>query len=227
MTDYAASTADISVDVEETGRGFTPILSLNFSPSDKLNIAVKYEFKTKLELTTKVKDNKGGGIFTDGTKVIADLPAILFLGVQFKPVERLTLAGSFNYYFDKNVDYDGSDLVDINMIDDNFLEYGLGAEYGVSDKFRVSAGWLATNTGVNSNYQSDMDYDTNTNSFGAGFGYRILPLIDLNIGGQYTLYADGSKTFNHMLGTIPVPVTETYKKSTWVVGVGLDFYFGM
>jgi long-subunit fatty acid transport protein len=213
--------------VEETGRGFTPILSLNFSPSDKLNIAVKYEFKTKLELTTKVKDNKGGGIFTDGTKVIADLPAILFLGVQFKPVERLTLAGSFNYYFDKNVDYDGSDLVDINMIDDNFLEYGLGAEYGVSDKFRVSAGWLATNTGVNSNYQSDMDYDTNTNSFGAGFGYRILPLIDLNIGGQYTLYADGSKTFNHMLGTIPVPVTETYKKSTWVVGVGLDFYFGM
>jgi long-chain fatty acid transport protein len=225
MTGYAASTADIYVDAEETGMGFTPILSLNISPSDKFNFSVKYEFKTKLELKTKVKDNKGGGVFTDGTKVIADLPAILSLGVQFKPVEKLLLAGSFNYYFDKKVDYDGSDLIDINMIDHNFLEYGLGAEYGVTDKFRVSAGWLGTKTGVNSNYQSDMDFDTNTNTIGAGFGYRILPLIDLNIGGQYTLYADGSKTFNHMLGTIPVPVTETYKKKTWVVGVGLDFYF--
>ena len=46
------------------------ILSANFSPSDKLNIAVKYEFKTKLELTTKVASNMGGGIFVDGTKVI-------------------------------------------------------------------------------------------------------------------------------------------------------------
>ena len=226
MTGYAASTADLYVDAEETGMGFTPILSLNISPSDKFNFSVKYEFKTKLELKTKVKDNKGGGVFTDGTKVIADLPAILSLGVQFKPVEKLLLAGSFNYYFDKNVDYDGSDLININMIDHNFLEYGLGAEYGVTDKFRVSAGWLGTKTGVNSNYQSDMDFDTNTNTFGAGFGYRILPLIDLNIGGQYTLYADGSKTFNHMLGAIPVPLTETYKKKTWVVGVGLDFYFG-
>ncbi len=227
MTGYAASTADLSVDAERTGTGYTPILSLNFSPSDKLNIAVKYEFKTKLELTTKVKDNNGGGIFTDGAKITADLPAILFVGVQFKPVEKLMLAGTFNYYFDKNVDYDGSELLDINMIDKNFLEYGIGAEYGVTDKLRVSAGWLATNSGVSSNYQSDMDYSTDAHSFGAGFGFRILPMIDLNVGGQYTLYEDGSKTFNHMLGTVPVPVTEIYKKSTWLVGVGLDFYFGM
>jgi long-chain fatty acid transport protein len=227
MTGYAASTADIYVDAERTGMGYTPILSLNFSPSDKLNIAVKYEFKTKLELTTKVKDNKGGGIFTDGAKIIADLPAILFVGVQFKPVEKLMLAGTFNYYFDKNVDYDGSELLNINMIDKNFFEYGLGAEYGVTDKLRVSAGWLATNSGVSSNYQSDMDYSTDAHSFGAGFGFHILPMIDLNVGGQYTLYSDDSKTFNHMLDTFPVPVTEIYKKSTWLVGVGLDFYFGM
>jgi len=29
-----------------------------------------------------------------------------------------------------------------------------------------------------------------------------------------------------MLGTIPVPVMDTYNKETWVVAVGLDFYFG-
>jgi hypothetical protein len=226
MTSNAASTQNIEVDAEQTGTGYTPIISANFSPSDKLNIAVKYEFKTKLELTTKVKANMGGGIFTDGTKVIADMPALLAVGVEFKPVDKLKIAASMNYYFDKNVDYDASELLDINMIDKNFMEYGLGLEYGLSEKLRVSAGWVATSTGVNSNYQNDQEYSTNTNSFGAGFGYRITKMIDLNIGGQYTFYKEGSKDFNHMLGTVAVPVTETYNKKTWLIGVGLDFYFG-
>jgi long-subunit fatty acid transport protein len=226
MTGYAAQTSDIFVDAKQTGTGFTPLLSVNFSPNDKLNLALKYEFKTKLNLTTSVPAGKGGGVFTDGTKVIADLPAIIFFGVEYKPIDKLMIAGTFNYYFDKNVDYDGSETLAINMIDKNFLEFGLGAEYGVSEKLRVSAGWLATQTGVNADYQSDMGFSTNTNTFGAGFGYRISPMIDLNIGGQYTLYKDDSKTFNHMLGATPIPVTETYKKSTWLIGVGLDFSFG-
>ena len=221
MAGYAASSQDIYVDAEETGTGYTPILSANFSPSEKLNIAIKYEFQTKLELTTKVNDNKGGGVFTNGAKIIADLPAILFVGVEYKPMEKLMVAGTFNYYFDKQVDYDGSKTLNINMIDKNFLEFGLGAEYGLSEKLRVSGGWVATKTGVNSDYQSDQTYSTSTNSFGAGFGYRISPMIDLNLGGQYTFYAEGSKSFTHT-----VPVTETYNKKTWLIGVGLDFYFG-
>ena len=225
FTGYAAATQDLYVDVEETGRGFTPILSVNFSPTDKLNIAVRYDFKTKLELTTKVRDGKGGGIFTDGEKVIADLPAILAVGAQYQLFKKLMVAGSFNYYFDQNVDYDGSELVEIDMIDKNFMEYGIGAEYAFNEKLRASAGFSATLTGVNENYQSDQTYSANTGSFGAGFGYRISRLIDLNLGGQYTTYATASKDFNHMLGTIPIPVTETYDKSTWLIGIGLDFYF--
>ena len=62
------------------------------------------------------------------------------------------------------------------------------------------------------------DYSTNTNSFGGGLGFRITPMIDLNLGGQYTIYDTDSKEFNHYLGTYPVPVTETYTKSTWLVG---------
>ena len=223
---YAAATSNREVDVEETGTGFAPILSLNIAPSEKLNIALRYEFQTKLELTTKVIDNKSAGIFTDGSKAIADMPASLSAGINYKPVNKLSVAGSLNYYFDKNVDYDGSESADINMIDKNFIEFGLGAEYGINDNLRASAGWVTTMTGVNSDYQSDQTYSTNTNSFGAGFGYRITPMIDLNLGGQYTLYADDSKTFNHMIGINPVPTTETYKKNTWVVGIGLDFYFG-
>ncbi len=226
MTANAAGTQDIAVDAERSGMGYTPIISANFSPSDKLNIAVKYEFQTKLELTTKVNNNNGGGIFVDGSKIIADMPAMLAAGIEYKPLDKLMVTASMNYYFDKNVDYDGSKAISIKMIDKNFTEYALGLEYSLSMKLRASAGWLGTYTGVNSNYQNDQTYSLSSNSFGAGFGYRINGMIDLNIGGQYTMYKENSKEYSHLLGTFPFTVKETYNKNTWVVGVGLDFTFG-
>ena len=57
----AAATDDREVDVELTASGFTPIISLNIKPSDKFNVALKYEFNTKLEYTTKVNNNLDGG----------------------------------------------------------------------------------------------------------------------------------------------------------------------
>jgi long-chain fatty acid transport protein len=226
MTGYAAQTQDLYVDVDQTGNGYSPILSVNISPVENLNIALKYEFKTNLKLTTKVYEGKGGGVFTDGQEVIADMPAMLAAGIEFRPVEKLMVSGSMNYYFDKDVDYDGSESLDVNMIDKNFTEYALGAEYGLSDKLRVSAGWLGTFAGVNDEYQNDQRFDLNTNSFGGGIGYSVAPMLDINLGGQYTMYKEGTKGFSHMLGQIPVPVKETYNKKTWVVAVGLDFHFG-
>jgi len=228
---YLLDATSVDADAEMNGTGFTPILSLNYAPSEKLNVAIRYEFKTKLNLKTTVHKKwnvplDAEGMFIQDSVAIADLPAFLCIGANFKPIDKLMLSGSLNYYFDKGVDYDGQSDAEQVQIDKNFIEFGLGAEYSISEKLRVSAGWAHTITGVNSNYQSDMSYSTNTNSFGGGFGYRITPMIDLNIGGQYTFYQEDTKNFSHMLGTIPVPVTETYNKKTWLVGIGLDFSFG-
>ncbi len=206
--------------------GYTPILSANYSPTEKLNIAIRYEFQTKLELTQKVAANKGGGIFIDGKKVIADMPASLSVGAEFRPLSKLMLTASMNMYFDQNNDYDGSETLEIDMIDNNFFEYGLGVEYGVSEKLRASLGWVATSTGVNAAYQNDQRYSTNTNTLGAGIGYRVSPKIDINLGGQYTFYAEGSKDYAAVAGTYLAPFTETYNKKTWLIGIGADFYFG-
>lgn len=223
LSDYSDQTRDINVDATESGTGYTPIISANIAPSDNLNIAVKYEFKTELDLKTKVATNMGGGIFINGQTVIADMPSMLAIGVNYRPIPKLTLAANLTTYFDKNVDYDGTDSYQIDEIDKNFMEYGLGVEYSLTDKLRISGGWTHTDTGVNLNYQSDQSFSTNTNSFGAGFGLHITPMIDLNLGGQYTFYKDGSKDFADMILNT---YTETYKKSTWLVAVGLDFSFG-
>jgi long-subunit fatty acid transport protein len=113
------------------------------------------------------------------------------------------------------------------MIDKNFLDYALGIEYGFTKNLRASVAWAGTRTGINQNYQDELSYSLNTNGFGGGLGIRISPMIDVNIGGLYTIYSTASKTFTHTItGTdFEIPVTETYKKTTWVAAVGVDLHF--
>ncbi len=212
---------NIEADAAEKGSGITPILSVNFAPmGDLLNIAVKYEFKTKLELTTTVHDGKGaGGMFVQDAKTTADIPAMLALGIDVRPSSRFLLSGSFNYYFDKGVDYTGGAAPGLQLIDKNFIEAALGIQLGLTDKLYVSAGWLTTATGVNDNYQSDLRYSLNTNTAGAGIGIRLNSMIDLNLGGSYTIYQQGSR--NYSGGS----ATDLYDKSTWTAAIGLDFHF--
>jgi long-chain fatty acid transport protein len=213
----AAGTQNVNVDAPMSGTGITPIISVNYSPTDQLDVSARYEFKTKIDLKTKVAPNMGGPLFINDSIGVGDLSASLSLGATFKPTEKLMLTASFNEYFDKNVKYDGR----TDEIDKNFLEYGLGVEYAFTEKLRISAGWSHTTTGVNNNYQNAMGFSTNTNSFGGGFGYRITPMIDLNLAFQRAFYAEGSKPFSDI-----TTYTETYNKSTWMVAAGLDLSFG-
>jgi len=216
---------NLEVDVEEKGSGITPIASLNFSsPGNRINLAVKYEFKTKLELATKVIDGKdAGGMFINDAAKVADMPAQLSVGASMRPMNRLLISTGIHYYFDKENDYDGDLNVNTDMIDKNSMEYALGLEFGISDKIRVSAGWLTTKTGVNDLYQSDRRFSLNTNSFGGGFGFSLLPSLEIDLGASFTVYQDGSKDYNYLLGTTSIPVTESYDKSVWLVSAGLSF----
>ncbi|MBE0666653.1 MAG: outer membrane protein transport protein, partial [Bacteroidales bacterium] len=226
-----------AADVVQSGSGITPVIGVNLSLTDKLNVGIKYEFKTKLEVTNATAadfttgfDPETGApvtMFPDGAVIINDMPALLAVGIEFRPLDKLLLTGSFNYYFDQAVDYDGSADKDIDMIDKNFTEFALGVEYGLTEKLRASAGWLGTFSGVNLNYQDELSYSLNTNSFGAGFGFRISPMVDINLGGMYTMYKEGTKTYNHiMTGTILTKsVTEKFNKDAWVIAVGVDLNF--
>ena len=214
---------NIEADVVEEGSGFTPIVSVNITPSDMLNISLKYEFKTTLELTTTVIDGKdAGGMFEDGGTKVADMPAMISAGVGLRPTGKLYIAAGMNYYFDKGNDYDGSRDLEIEMIDKNFFEYSAGIEYALTKMIKVSAGYSGTRTGVNDKYQSDQRYSLNTSTFGGGIGLTLSPMIDINLGGMYTIYQGGSV----VTAMPPLPdMTETYDTETWVVGIGIDLHF--
>ena len=124
-TATVALTSDQVVEYSESGSGFTPIFSVHFTPSDKFDIALKYELKTKLELTRETTSDFLTGfepngtpitMFPDGEVTNADMPASLSGAVNFRPLDALQVSGGFEYYFEKNVDWDGREA----LIDNGF-----------------------------------------------------------------------------------------------------------
>ncbi len=225
---------DQEADVEKTGSGFTPIISVNIQPNDMLNIAIKYEHTTKLELTNKTTKDVIVGIdpgtgnpitmFPDGATSRLDLPAMLSIGATLQPIDPLLISTGFHYFFDKGADWGGRE----EFLSSNSWEFGIGAEYYLTEKFLLSGGWIMTGTGVTDEYQTDLSHDLSTkNGWSFGLGWDILPYMQLNLGGQFVKYDQYDRDFSHDFANsgLMVPVTERYERSNWIVGVGLNFSF--
>jgi long-chain fatty acid transport protein len=233
---------------EQTGSGITPFFSVNISPVENLNIAIKYEMATKLELTNKTSKELITGFlnedptkpitkFPNGAKIRSDMPAMLAVGAEVRlPIIKINVGG--NYFFDKSADYghyvdltpqNSTDyLVHIDnseIIDQNGMSLQAGVEIALTEKLLASAGYVYANKGVNSLYQSDLTYGLSTQTIGAGGAFLITDNIKINIGGSFTMYKDDSKNVNHYLGSLNLLPTETYKKTAMVLGLGLDFSF--
>jgi len=233
LTGAAFLMGDQEAEIEQTGSGITPIIGVNLALlEDRLNIGVKYEFKTAMELTNKVEPGKGFIIglnpdgtpvelFPDGEVTNADMPAYLSMGVDFRVIERLKLSAAYHVHFEKQTDWEDADLLDKNT-----SEIALGAEFNITDKFLLSAGWMHTSPGTNKDYNSDLSFGINSDVFGFGGAYHFSKVITLNLGGYITTYENAEYDLAYDIGEGLVPYTVNYDKQLWAVAVGLDFHFG-
>jgi long-chain fatty acid transport protein len=221
---------DKTVDAEQTGAGFTPMVGINFSPAENLNIALKYEMKTTLGLTnnTTVDDM---GLFPDGNISQSDIPAILAAGVGYQ-TELIEAQLSYNMYFNKGVGW-GPNTRDLSIwkdrdpsqirerkIDNNGMEIALGAQFNVLDNFAFSLGGMYGNQGIAESYQSDFSYSNPSFTAGAGIEWKLTDALTLDAGFSNTFYQDQTVTFDDPdLGLY----TENYNKTTMNFAVGLSY----
>lgn len=215
-TESANSARDRYVDLQQKGTGFTPIIGLDIQPCDKLNIGLKYEFKTKLEMTNHTeKDDLG--VYPDGAKFRNDLPAIFTAGVDYKLLDNFKISGSFNHYFDQDADWDGKE----DDVDKNLYELALGMEYQLTEKTAVSAGIMHSETGVGRGYQTDLSYSLSSNTVGFGMQFHINKRFDLDLGGLFTVYKPADKEITYGdLGTYK----EIYSKTNLDFAIGLTYH---
>lgn len=226
----ASQLGDKEVETEQTGAGFTPMIGVNFSPVENLNIALKYEMKTFLELTNKTTVDDLG-LFPDGAKSSNDIPAILGVGVGYN-AGLVEAQLSYNMYFNKGVawGYNTRDLaiwqdvdptqIRVREIARNGMELGLGLQFNVLDNFAFSVGGLYGDMGIAESYQSDFSYSNPSVTAGAGFQWKITDALALDAGFSNTFYQDQTVSFNDPdLGNY----NENLTKTTMNFAVGLSY----
>lgn len=187
MPHFSALVEDKDLNADQTGWGYTPIVSLDYK-TGRLNLAAKYEFKTRLRLENRTGMNTSGlAEYDDGRKLAADIPAILTLGAQYEIVDGVRASAGFHYYFDKQATQHENR--------EQYLESGgwevlVGMEWDVAKRWTVSAGWQTTNYGLGDEgkFLSDMSFVTNSNSIGFGACFKLKEKVKLNIAYFKTFY---------------------------------------
>lgn len=226
MAANAAATGNKEVNASQSSSGISPIIGVNLKFSENLNVAIKYEHKTKMTLTNKTTTDDVG-LYPDGAETPNDMPSLLAVGVGYRPMDKLYVTGGLHYYFDKSANYgkkiNGVFVDNSEVIDKNFLEASLGLEYKITDKILASVGYLYTKTGVNENYQSDLSHSLNTNSIGLGGKYQVTENLGINLGFMTTKYMDHTKEFA-AVGSLP-SYNETYGRKATVIALGVDYKF--
>ena len=232
----ASLMGDQEGDITQTGSGITPIIGANISfLEDDFNLGIKYEFKTKMDLTNDVPDGKGFVIgidpetgdpiymYPDGEVTNADIPAMLSVGLDYRIADPVKVSLGFHTYFDDKTGWaEDAETAGKKEIDNNFWEIALGIEGNITEKFLLSAGYLRAETGANQNYQSNLGFSLSTNTFAFGGAYRFNDTFKLNLGAYYVMYDEMKYNETYPAGQPTIPYTETYLKSTFAVAIGLD-----
>ncbi len=221
QTTYAALVADKEVDVTQKGIGFCPIIGVNITPFEKLNIGLRWEGNTSIDLENDTKSDivndisTGETMFPDGEKFGKDIPMFISAGAQYQITDDFRGQVSYHMYFDKNADWDGNE----DKVDDNMYEILLGLEYDISEMFTVSAGWQRCKTGVSGEYQSDLSFSLSSNTIGIGGMININDNLSVDVGFARILYEDMdvANTFGS------VSYTTTYDKDGYMFGIGLNY----
>ena len=220
MTVNAAKTADLEVDAEQSGSGFAPVFGLYYTPNDKLALSLRYEGQADMTLVNDTEVD-GSGLFPHGAKTYSDMPAVLATGISYKVLPSLRLEGSYNLYFNENVDWGGKEDKT-----ENGFEYGLGAEFALSNALTLSGGWLYSTGSVQNSYNSDMSNSLVSNTVGFGGKYNLSPRMGLSFGVSNTFYEEGTGTNAVVLSEdVTLIANEKYMKTALDVAVGLCYAF--
>lgn len=214
------TTADHILDVEQTGTSISPVLALYFQKG-KWAASAKYEFKMATELEIKsaevsAKDPVINGIFTDGSKVKAETPALLAIAAS-RECGPVKITAEWHYYFDKDAENSFS-----SCIEGNTQEYLVGAEWQISKKWLVSCGVQRTQLDMNENAYSDMNFSTSSWSTGIGAAYQVCDLVRINVGVMPTFYEEVTSVGQDSNG---INFTDLYDRTSTAWGIGLDFKF--
>lgn len=214
-TALSQGTQDIELNCDQTGWGVAPIIGVDYKTS-KINVAAKYEFKTRMRLKNKSANSLSAenismlDKFADGGKVAEDSPALLTVGAQYSILPSLRINAGWHHFFDVDTKQYTKDMLG----DSN--EYLFGAEYDICKKLEVSAGMQRTEYDLKDAGMNDISFNVSSYSVGFGFGYQVSDKVKVNAAYFQTFYDDYDKAKDAN------GVTNSFTRTNRVIGLGVD-----
>lgn len=215
----AKGVADKNLDSSQSGWGISPILGFNINYHN-LNIGMKYEFRTALNVENKTKIDDTG-MFGDGVNTAHDIPALFTVGASYQITPQLLASVGYHHFFDSD-----AEMADNKQehIKGGTNEYLAGLEYRIDRMFLVSAGGQITRYGVQDEYQKDLSFSINSYSIGLGGAVNVAPNVVINVGYFWTTYSDWTKNVSNYNGTGKAG-TDVFSRTNKVFAAGVDFSF--
>ena len=223
----------VNLQSDQSGVGFAPILGADLK-LDKFNFAVKYEFRTKMNMENKSTVKEAHAIdavnvFRDGTSIREDQPSLLAFGVQYTPVECVRINAGYHHFYDKaakktyykmneagvSTRYDNKN----DMLANGTNEYLGGAEWDITKKLTASAGFQITRYGNTDEYINDISFVVDSWSYGLGVKYKVTDKIAINAAYFKTCYDDYTTAVDAN------GVQNSFTRSNRVGAIGVDIKF--
>lgn len=234
------------IDSERTAWGFGGQIGFNYKASDRLNLAMRYDTRVKMNFKASGKEtpvlNLGLGFsdfypeYAPGVKYRRDLPAILAAGASYKVTDRWTMALSGNYYFNKDAKMDKTKksnnvlLVAVNAKHfdpeyDNGWEIAVGTEYKLTDKWTWIGSVNYADTGAKKNSYDDIEYALNSIMVGTGLKYKPNDTMEWVATVTHFFYDGKTGNYEEKYPGNAKIVEQKYDKSISAVGLGFTKKF--
>lgn len=214
----ALGMGEANLDVDQSGYGITPIISLNVRYK-RLTAAAKFEYRTRMEIEndTKHMPKQLAASFpnyADGVKTDADMPSYLSLGMQFEFVEGVRGALGYHKFFDAAASYANGG--------DKYLESTnellAGFEWDVIKQLTLSAGAQFSRIGVSNKYLTEMNMNVDANSYGGGVAFHATEWLTVNAGYFHSFYYEWK-------GDKEAYGVNNYDRENQIVALGVDLTF--
>lgn len=207
---------DFNLDCSQDGFGVTPIIGVDVNLG-KLNLAAKYEFRTKINLENDSKNTTSNvtalmPAYADGAKVRSDIPALFTFGAQYQVSNSVRAMAGYHLYFDK--DAQGS----ATAVSKNTWEITAGVEWDLNDKILLSLGGQRTKYGFADSDMTDTNFNISSTALCLGGAYKFNDRMKLNVGYMHSFYEDHK--FTNANGSAC-----NYTRKNDVVGVSFDISF--
>lgn len=218
----------LKVDVDQDAQGWGAVVGVMSSPVERLDLALHYETRVRLEFENDVKTDDTG-LFVDGAEQRRDFPAMIGLGASYRVSDRLRCEADFNWFFQKGADWGRSPLARNNAsYAGDVWSAGAAAAYRLTPDLEVSTGALYTKhewKDIDAYYENNLGatevlYSTNLN-LSAGMAFRMRPGYTLNAGLSYTIWED--ETLSRSIGA-PEPLRIDTDNSTVTAAVGVTIF---